>query len=190
MSAEITNSSSYPIQIEFEYPEQLSRWKIFFKWWLFIIPHSIILYFYGILITYASFVLLPFAGLAILITGRYPEWLWGWYEHYLRWQLRTYAYTFLMTDEYPPFNGNPDRWEVRFNIEYPEQMSRWLWLVKWILLIPHFVVVVFLPIGLWVVWIIAWWAILFTGRYPRSLFEFSAGALRWMWRVAGFGHLH
>ena len=185
MTAEITDSSSYPVQLEIDYPERLSHWKVYIKW-LLIIPHDIVLGIYGLLVFYGSYVLIPFAGLAILITGRYPERLWGWYVHYLRWTMRVFAYVLLMTDEYPPFNGKPDLWVLRFNIEYPERMSRWLWLVKWILVIPHVFVLTFLSIALLIVWIIAWWAILFTGHYPRSLFEFSAGVLRWNVRVLAY----
>jgi hypothetical protein len=72
--------------------------------------------------------------------------------------------------------------------ELTEPLSRWLWLVKWILLIPHFIVLVFLWIGFIVAWIIALFAILFTGRYPRPLFNYNVGVLRWTWRVAFYGY--
>lgn len=72
--------------------------------------------------------------------------------------------------------------------ELTEPLSRWLWLVKWVLLIPHFVILVFLWIGFIVAWIIALFAILFTGRYPRALFDYNVGVLRWTWRVAFYGY--
>lgn len=78
---------------------------------------------------------------------------------------------------------------IKLTGDLTEPLSRWLWLVKWFLLIPHFVVLIFLWIAFCVVWIIAFFAILFTGKYPRSLFEFNAGVLRWTWRVGFYSYL-
>ena len=66
--------------------------------------------------------------------------------------------------------------------------SRWLWIFKWLLSIPHFIVLWFLAIASCVVWVIAFFAIVFTGKYPRSLFDFSVGFLRWWWRVGFYGY--
>ncbi|MBA7640494.1 hypothetical protein ES703_48161 [subsurface metagenome] len=73
--------------------------------------------------------------------------------------------------------------------ELTEPLSRWLWLVKWFLLIPHFVVLIFLWLAFVVAWVMALFAILFTGKYPRSLFDFNVGVLRWTWRVGFYGYL-
>ena len=81
-----------------------------------------------------------------------------------------------------------DTLPVALRGEYYESVSRWLWLVKWLLLIPHFIVLVFLHIAMFVVTVIAFFAILFTGRYPRALFDFSVGVLRWTWRVRFYGY--
>lgn len=77
----------------------------------------------------------------------------------------------------------PEGSAVRLRGELDESLSRWLWLVKWILAIPHYVVLFFLWIAFWVATVIAWFSILFTERYPRSLFDFSVGVMRWSWRV-------
>ena len=77
----------------------------------------------------------------------------------------------------------PSPYPVTIRGELTEPINRWLFLVKWLLIIPHLVVLVFLYIGLIVAWIISLFAILFTGRYPRGLFDFNVGVLRWSWRV-------
>jgi hypothetical protein len=77
---------------------------------------------------------------------------------------------------------------VRLRGEYDESVSRWLWLVKWILLIPHFIILLFLHTAMVVVFVIAFFAVLFTGRYPRALFDFNVGVLRWTWRVRFYGY--
>ncbi|MEU0454533.1 DUF4389 domain-containing protein [Streptomyces sp. NPDC006129] len=77
---------------------------------------------------------------------------------------------------------------VRLEASVDSRLSRWMWLVKWLLAVPHYVVLLFLWIAFAVVTVIAFFAILFTGRYPRSLFDFSVGVLRWNWRVGYYAH--
>jgi hypothetical protein len=81
-----------------------------------------------------------------------------------------------------------DTHPIRLRGDYDQSVSRWLWLVKWLLLIPQFIILIFLHIARFIVWIIAFFAILFTGRYPRALFDFSVGVLRWSWRVRFYGY--
>lgn len=158
------------------YPERLSRLLIFIKW-LLVIPHLFVLAFLGIGLYITTLV----AWFAILITGRYPRGLWDFAMMVFRWYARITSYVYLQRDEYPPF-GDGD-YPVRFEMAYPDRLSRGLIFVKWLLIIPHWIVLYILNIALNVVLFIAWFAILFTGRYPRGMFDFVTGMSRWTYRV-------
>jgi hypothetical protein len=159
-----------------EYPDHLSRLLIFVKW-LMIIPHLIVLAILGIGVWIVTFI----AWFAILITGRYPRGMWDFVMMVMRWSARMNAYGYLMRDEYPPFGDQP--YPIRFAMIYPERLSRWKIFLKWLLIIPHIVVIYFINLAMGLVGFIAWWVILFTGRYPRGLFDFYVGGQRWMYRI-------
>jgi len=106
-----------------------------------------------------------------------------------RLEARIYSYLFLLRDEYPSVD---EEQAVHLDIVYPDaknDLNRWLPLVKWLLAIPHYIVLLFLSIAAGVVVIIAWFAILFTGRYPRGMFDFVVGVLRWALRVSAYAFL-
>lgn len=175
----VTGRQVYPVAIDVDYPERLSRLLIFVKW-LLAIPHYIVLLLYGIVCWFAAFA----AFLAILFTGAMPNGLWDFILGYNRWSLRVSAYVGLLTDEYPPFtNQEAPEYPARLGCEYPESLSQGLIFIKWLLVIPHLIVIIFYAVAVLVVSIIAWFAILFTGSYPRSLFDFVVGLLRWNTRV-------
>ena len=123
--------------------------------------------------------------LMIVFRQKYPRWWFDWNLNLLRFSNRVTAYMALLDDRYP---STDEEQAVHLDFPYPDvrQMSRWLPLVKWFLAIPHYVVLFFLGIGALVAVIVAWFAILFTGTYPRSLFDFVVGVLRWSNRVTGY----
>ena len=123
--------------------------------------------------------------LMILFRQKYPQWWFDWNLNLLRFTNRVTAYLALLDDRYP---STDEEQAAHLDFPYPDahQMNRWLPLVKWLLAVPHYIVLFFLAIGAVVVVIIAWFAILFTGRYPRSLFDFVVGVLRWGNRVTAY----
>jgi uncharacterized protein DUF4389 len=124
--------------------------------------------------------------LMILFRRKYPRWWFEWNLELQRFVNRVLIYVLLMDDRYPATDQHQ-----AVHLEYPLPatnggLNRWLPLVKWFLAIPHFIVLAFLWIAVIVVVIIAWFAILFTGRYPRSIFDFVEGVIRWGARVVGY----
>lgn len=169
---------AYPATIEIDYPERLSRLLIFVKW-LLAVPHYIVLILYGIVAWFAAVA----AFLLILFTGAIPDGLWNFILGYNRWTLRVGAYVGLLTDEYPPFTNQPENYPARLECEYPESLSRGLIFIKWLLVIPHTIILIFYALAAFVVTVIAWFAILFTARYPQGLFDFVVGYARWQTRA-------
>lgn len=183
---------SYPVILTVEYPERLSRGllllKVFFGWLYVGIPHGIILCFYGIAVGVVIFI----AFWAILFTGKYPRVLFDCVVGYQRWGLNITTYLGLLRDEYAPFTNEPtSNYPVTFEIEYPERLSRGLLLLKvffgWLYVgIPHGIILYFYGIAVGIVNFIAFWAILFTGKYPRGMFDFVVGYSRWGSNVTAY----
>jgi hypothetical protein len=127
--------------------------------------------------------------LMIVFRQVYPRWWFDFSRELTRFSARVAAYFALVTDVYP---STVDEQSVHLEIDYPDvkrDLNRWLPLVKWLLAIPHYVVLIFLAIAAIVVVIIAWFAILFTGRYPRGMFDFVVGVGRWGLRVQAYALL-
>ncbi|MGZ4767040.1 MAG: DUF4389 domain-containing protein [Ilumatobacteraceae bacterium] len=193
-----------PVRLAAALDEPLSRGLWLVKWFL-AIPHFIVLIFLWIAFAVMTFV----AGIAILFTRRYPRSIFDFNVGVLRWSWRVtyYATSGIGTDRYPPFTLAPVDYPATLEIDYPEQMNRWLVLVKWWLLaIPHYIVIGFFMGGGWfvggntgraapgfgligLVTIFAGVALLFTGRYPRGLFDFVMGMNRWVFRVIAYASL-
>ena len=126
------------------------------------------------------------ALLMIVFRQKYPRWWYDWNLELLRFENRVFVYLGLMDDRYP---STDERQSVSLEFPYPDAkqgLNRWLPLVKWFLAIPHYIVLIFLGIAAIVCVIIAWFAILFTGRYPRGLFDFVVGVMRWGNRVTAY----
>src|ERR1700682_5721937 len=126
--------------------------------------------------------------LMIVFRQKYPRWWFDWNVNLLRFSNRVWAYLFLLDDRYP---STDEEQGVHLELTYPDarQLNRWLPLVKWFLAIPHYVVLFFLGAGALGAVILAWFAILFTGRYPQGLFRYVVGVLRWSNRVARYAFL-
>jgi hypothetical protein len=127
--------------------------------------------------------------LMIVFRQKYPRWWFGFNRELVRFENRVASYVALLRDEYP---STDEQQAVSLEIPYPDvprDLNRWLPLVKWLLAIPHLIVLFFLAIGAIVAVIIAWFAILFTGNYPQGLFDYVVGVLRWGNRVSAYAFL-
>jgi hypothetical protein len=193
----------YPVRFAVEYPErQLDRLTSFFRIFtvipILIVVGAIVGFSSGytetgegtaqIVISGVGLLFLP-ALLLILFRGRYPRWWFEWNLQLLRFLNRVAVYALLMDDRYP---STEEQQGVHLEFPYPdveEELNRGLPLVKWFLAIPHYIVLFFLHIGVLFAAVIAWFAILFTGRYPRGLFDYVEGVLRWHNRVIGYAFI-
>jgi Domain of unknown function (DUF4389) len=204
-------TTGYAARLEIDYPEKLDRLTTFFRI-LWIIPIAIIL---GLISgageTITNTVFLNQAGEVIrktqetvggLVTGLvsatalmilfrrvYPRWWFDFSRELTRFEARVSAYAGLLTDRYP---STVDEQSVHLEIDYPNvetDLNRWYPLIKWLLVIPHYFVLFFLSIASIFAVIMAWFAILVTGRYPRGLFNFNVGVSRWWLRVRAYAFL-
>jgi hypothetical protein len=132
-----------------------------------------------------AFMITIVAWFAILFTGRYPGDMGSMVAYYLRWRVRAIAYVALLRDEYPPFGDGP--YPVLVDVPAaPESRDRLSVAFRLIFAIPHIIVVGMLSVAWGFTTIIAWFAILFTGSYPRELYHFGVGVLRWNTRVEAY----
>jgi hypothetical protein len=194
----------YPARLEIDYPEELNRVTTAFRL-ILIIPIAILL---GILSANSSTTWTNEAGetisqsgggiaaglavataLMIIFRQRYPRWWFDFALEFTRFSTRVGAYFALLTDRYP---STVEEQSVHLDVDYPDverDLNRWLPIVKWLLAIPHIIVLILLSIGAFFAVIIAWFAILFTGRYPRALFDYVVGVTRWWLRVDAYASL-
>jgi hypothetical protein len=204
-------TKQYAARLEIEYPQQLDRLSTFFRLFL-LIPIGIILALVsGTGETVTNTVFLDQAGnvirrssesvggiasgimfaaaLMILFRQVYPRWWFDFMRELTRFETRVGAYAALMTDQYP---STVDQQTVHLELDYPdakEGLKRGMPLVKWFLAIPHYFVLAFLVVGAFFAVIFAWFAILFTGKYPQGLFNYVLGVMRWGLRVNAYAFL-
>ena len=210
MNAE-TKTAEYPARLQIDYPEKLDRLTTFFRI-IWIIPILIVLSLItgsGQTITNTVFLnqageivkktrdtaggmaggLAAATALMIIFRQRYPRWWFDFARELTRFGARVGAYAALMTDKYP---STVEEQVVHLEVDYPDaqkDLNRWYPLFKWLFAIPHFIVLVFLAVAAFFAVIIAWFAILFTGKYPKGLFDFVVGVGRWNLRVAAYAFL-
>lgn len=167
---------SYPVRLSMQYPDRMSRLSTFFRVILGI-PILFFLYLLQSNVTVGIWA-------AVLVKGRIPRWLFDFQVGLNRFIARAASYFLLLTDQYPAFEGD---WILKYDVDYPDRISRWRLLFwKLITSLPHFVVLAFLWIAVEFVVIIGWFAILFTGSFPRGLHRFVLGVLRWTARVNAY----
>jgi hypothetical protein len=196
--------SVYPASLEVDYPDQHNRVTTLFRLVL-IIPIGIVI---AVLTAGATQTVYHQSGqvvrttsggiaaglfvatlLMIVFRKRYPRWWFDFALELARFGARVGAYFVLLTDLYP---STVEEQSVHLQIDYPDverDLNRWLPLVKWLLAIPHFVLLIVLSVAAFFAVVIAWFAILLTGRYPRGLFDFVVGVGRWWLRVQAYAIL-
>jgi hypothetical protein len=192
------SAGGYPTSLKIDYPEQSDRLSVFFRLFLAIPVLVVLLLLVGAgtqdssddvrYIGTAGFVVVP-TVLMILARRKYPRWWFDWNVALTKFSARVLSYVLLLRDEYP---STDEEQAVHIDIAYPDverDLSRWMPLVKWLLVVPHVVVLSVLWAGVVIVWIIAWFAIVFTGRYPQGLFDFVVGVMRWSLRVDAYSVL-
>jgi hypothetical protein len=196
--------SDYPVSFDVDYPEEpRDRLSVAFRI-IVAIPIAIVISaisggsYTGLdigdqadKVTFVSAGGVLFLGplLMIVFRQKYPRWWFDWNLMLTRFSNRVGAFLFLLRDEYP---STDEEQAVHLEIEYPNvetDLNRWLPVVKWFLAIPHYIVLLALGVAVIVVTIIAWFAILFTGQYPRGMFNFMVGVGRWALRVEAYAIL-
>ncbi len=184
-------SADYPVHLTGEYNVSPNRllWIIKF---ILLVPHYIVVW----LLSIPTIVTVPVSWLAVVILGQNPRFLWGYHAGLLRWSWRVNFYGGWYwgegsnTDRYPPFSFAPSQdYPADIFIDYPERSSRLTGLFRWLLVLPHWIIVSVLDAIRNVLILIALLALLFTGRYPESIFDIVMALNRWTYRVAAYSML-
>lgn len=176
----------YPVNLELTSPLEVDRWRPLVNW-LLAIPQLIVAYLLYVVLEILAIV----AFFTVLFTKKIPTGIFGVMAMCHRYQWRVMSFAMFMRNPYPPFEfettaNDPGDDPAVFSIEEPAELNRWLPLIKWLLVIPHFIVLFFLFIGVGIVKIIAFFAVIITGKYPEGLRNYVVGVFRWSQRVSAY----
>ena len=170
----------HPVQYTAEYEERRSRLTTFLRY-LLVIPHAFVLELYAIGALAVSFV----AWFAIIITGRYPQGMFGFVTGYLRYSMRVSSYLTLAADRFPPF-GSGGQYSADVQVAYPDRVSRLKTFFRWLLVIPAAIIQYVVSIVAGLATIVLWFACVILGRAPRGLFDFVVMAHRYQARTMAY----
>jgi hypothetical protein len=178
-----------PVVLDLDAPLEVANWRPLVSWLLAIPQWFVVSVLGGV-----SQVLVVISFFTVLFTRRIPDGIYNFQAMYLRYGWRTTSYTLFMRESYPPFTfemqtTDPGDDPAQLSIADQGELNRWLPLVKWLLLIPHFIALIFLAIGAIFVWIAAFFAVLFTGRWPGGMRNYMIGLERWSTRVNAYLYL-
>ena len=182
MASDVAGPVGYPVRFEVAYPEETGRWLILVRW-LLGIPQLLVAELMESLAQLLAF----FAFWVILFTGKYPESLFRLVVGAQRWIYNVYCYVLFHDGPYPPFTFDEGVYpHLDYDVRRQEQYTRWLPLVKWLLAIPHYIVLAVLGIVAIFVWLFSAVAVVVTGRFPRGAFDYLVGVGRWAARVNAY----
>ena len=175
-----------PVVLTFDAPEKVANWRPLVHW-LLVIPHYVIAY----VLSIALQVVWLISFFTVLFTEQIPEGLFRFQVMVLRYQTRMYSYAAFMRESYPPFDFtaseiDPQNDLLQVSIQRPEKVNRWLPLVKWLLAIPHYIVLAVYGIGAFFVLIAAFFAVLFTGRFPLGMRDYLVKVMRYYLHVYAY----
>ena len=175
-------ATQYPVNFDVEYPEQCSRATTFFRTILAVPQYLVLNYGVGVIARLLGL----YSVFTLLFAKRHPHNGFATQVWMQRWLANFAGYVLLLRDRHPPFTGERGAYPVLYEAIEPPELSRGLPLIKWLLALPHYIVLFFLYIAALLCVVIAWFAILFVGRYPRGLFDFVVGVHRWQVRVSAY----
>ncbi len=191
MDPAFPSTPPYPATFDVDRAEHVANWRPLVHW-LLVIPHAIVVYVLGAVASIVALI----SWFAILFTGKLPEGLAGLQALYIRYNNRVLAYGGFLREEYPPFTfettapdpgDDPGVW-TNF-VPALEDRNRLTTGFRWLLVIPQYIVLIFLGIAAGFAWLIAFFAVLFTGRWPEGLRQFVVGFVRWETRVTAYAYL-